>query len=110
MQNLGRAEGKISLELDIKNLSDVLKLPLDRLMANVFLQDADASYADQGLEALALTVADLTEGVSVEQERDLSKPPFPQLGETPRHIGTMLAADPHNTTPRTHNNTIRHTP
>ena len=92
VQNLGRAEGKISLELDIKNLSDVLKLPLDRLMANVFLKDADATYADQGLEALALTVAALDEGVSVEQERDVYKAALPLLSEEAGELGPMLEA------------------
>lgn len=97
VRNLGRAEGSFSLELDT-NLVEILNLfenwgantAADWAAKNVFLKEAEATYSDQGLAALALTMSALYGGTSVEQEWNDIKAALPVLGEDAGELGPML--------------------
>lgn len=97
VRNLGRAEGAFSLELntDIAEMLNLLKnwgthATADWAARNVFLKEAEASYADQGLAALAVTLSALHGGTSVEREWNSMKAVPPVLGEDLGEIGPML--------------------
>lgn len=90
LQKMGAAQGGFDIRLAVKTLDVLPGMTQRQLMSAIQLTGGEATYTDQGLTALMLTIAAQNQGVTPKSMLDLLQAQLPSLAQGAGEVGPML--------------------